>query len=83
MTRPTYVYRLKVQYPEGVDWRNPPTGWEPEEVYGPEGPDVQKFRWPPERAFLSKEAAAHRAKRLRDWGCTVIIERSEPVTWAT
>lgn len=79
--RPTYVYRLNVIYPEGVDWRNPPEGWMPMVVDGPEGQDIQTFTWPTRRHYMSREGAEDRARLLRGWGCTVTIERSDPVTW--
>lgn len=79
MSRRTYVYRLFVKYPEGVDWRNPPEAWTP---YGDglDGPE-ETFSWPQDRVFLSRRAADRRADRLRSYGCLVALERSEPVTW--
>lgn len=81
MSRPVYVYRLVVEYPEGVDWRNPPKGWVPLEAPHPEGSDVQRFSWPTRRHYMSREGATNRADLLAEWGCIVTIERSNPVTW--
>lgn len=75
----TYVYRLVVKYPEGVDWRNPPEGWEAR-IGGIEDGD-QEFSWPRRRNFLSKGGADNLARLLREWGCAVEVERSKPVEW--
>lgn len=76
MTRPIYTYRLNIEYPEGVDWRNPPAAWEEPEHFG-EFED-RTFHWPTERRFLSREGAEHRAELLRSWGCKVEIETVRP-----
>jgi hypothetical protein len=76
--RPTFVYMLAIEYPMGIDWRNPPENWEP--IFIPPD-DETSFQWPPERRFLSKRAAEHRAERLRSYGCTVEVRRSQPVVW--
>ena len=80
--RPVYVYRLKVEYPEGVDWRNPPKAWEPMVIDHPEGPDTQMFFWPTRKHYMSRPGAADRKALLESWGCKVEIERSDPVTWS-
>ncbi len=74
----TYVYRLVITYPEGIDWRNPPENWV-EEFIPPD--DSTTFQWPRERKYLSERGAAIRAMTLRSYGCTVTVERSNPVTW--
>lgn len=79
--RPVYVYRLEVEYPEGIDWRNPPKGWVPNVIDGPEGQDVQLFTWPARKHYMSRSGAETRADILREWGCKVVINRSNPVTW--
>lgn len=76
--RPVHVWRLDVTYPEGVDSRNPPAGWEPIEI----PPDDQTtFSWPRRRHYMSREGAEDRARLLRRWGCTVTVVRSRPVEW--
>lgn len=50
--RPVYVYRLKVDYPVGVDWSNPPEGWEPIVVPGVEGDHETTFAWPARKHYL-------------------------------
>lgn len=83
MSRPVYVYRLDVTYPEGVDWRNPPKAWLEERAE--EGPlddgRERYFAWPTRRHYMSREGAMNRADLLAEWGCIVTIERSNPVTW--
>lgn len=79
--RPVYVYRLKVDYPVGVDWRNPPEGWEPTVVPGVEGDHETTFAWPARKHYVSQKGAEGRADLLRGWGCTVVIERSKRVSW--
>lgn len=76
--RKLYAYRLVVEYPEGVDWRNPPEGWEPTPI-GPD--DESTFAWPQRLRYLSKSGAEGRADLLRGWGCKVAIERSNEITW--
>jgi len=76
--RHSFVYRLHVTYPEGIDWRNPPENWvEPEGSWG-----EVAFHWPKVRHYLSAHAANRRAELLRHYGCVVTIERSRPVEWA-
>lgn len=83
MTRPTYVYRLRVEYPEGVDWRNPPEAWEADEWQAADGSiESREFQWPRVRPYLSASGAKARADLLRKYGCTVEIERSEPVRFS-
>lgn len=82
--RRVYVYRLDVVYPEGSDapdWE--PEGWEPMWGTEPEtgAPERQVFRWPASRHCLTLGTAQRWATRLRNWGCKVEIERSEPVAW--
>lgn len=50
-------------------------------IDGPEGHDVQRFHWPSRRNYLSRSGADTMADILRGYGCTVTIERSEPVAW--
>lgn len=74
--RKLYAYRLHVTYPEGVDWRNPPEAWERD--YG--DPNTS-FDWPRVHPYLSRSGAKARADLLTKYGCTVTIERSDPITW--
>jgi hypothetical protein len=74
--RPLYAYRLVVEYPEGVDWSNPPELWERDP-----DPEAPGFQWPQARRYLSYSGARKRADLLRRYGCVVGIQRSEPITW--
>lgn len=78
---PVYVYRLVVEYPEGVGPDNPPKKWEPMVVDTIDGPERQVFSWPTRIHYMSRAGANERADLLRRWGCTVTIKRSNPVTW--
>lgn len=78
----TYVYRLHVEYPEGVDADNPPEAWDP----GPWNPDPEaddSFHWPQVTQYLSRSGAKRRADLLVKYGCKVGIERSKLVEWET
>ncbi len=79
--RPLYAYRLIVEYPEGVDYRNPPHLWEPDVIEGVEGAEETSFSWPPPRRYLSYSGAKKRADLLRRYGCVVGIQRSERIEW--
>lgn len=37
---------------------------------------------PRRRHWLSRAGAEHRARDLRYWGCEVLIEKSDPITWS-
>jgi hypothetical protein len=82
------VWRLVVELPEGVGWANPPQAWldwraEVEQDWGsvdPNAPEIN-FSWPQRRNFLSRGAALRMAERLRSYGATVTVERSDPVTF--
>lgn len=77
--RKRYAYRLIVDYPEGIDWRNPPEAWNPGDYYGFE--DGPSFHWPTPRVYFSRSGAKKRADLLESYGCSVTIERSNEVTW--
>ncbi len=84
--RPLYVYRLEVEYPDGVDWRNPPKLWLEENGdqsagFDDHGYDPPLFSWPNRRHYLSISGAKLGAERLRSWGCVVGIHRSERIEW--
>jgi hypothetical protein len=82
MTR-VFVYRLLVEYPEGVDWQNPPDAWTPDTFYDSDGtPEETTFSWPRERCYLSRGAAEKRANLLRSYGCTVRMLRAEAGPWS-
>jgi hypothetical protein len=93
VSRPTYLYRLEIVYPEGsvFDPERPEDrrwlDWEPENWQGWGGewdgnPDHDdSFRWPRTRLFLSQTAAKRRAELFEKYGAKVTIERSEAVTW--
>lgn len=86
------VYRLAIEYPEGSredrwpedNWH--PQGWEPADYQITSGPDAgswerTEFRWPAERAFLSRSGARQRKKLLEGYGAKVTILPSLPVEW--
>lgn len=84
----TYVYRLVVDIPEGVNYLNPPQAWldymaevNDSDRWG--GPEYGRpfFAWPQRRNFLTKAPADRMAERLRSYGATVAVERSQPVQW--
>lgn len=85
--RRTYLYRLNVEFPPGIDevgWE--PPGWsdDPEhQVQDPEtgGYEAVPFSWPLVRTYLSQTAANRRAALLRRYGAAVVVERSDPVVW--
>lgn len=79
--RATYVYRLKVEYPEGIDEERPPANWELGLDLTHWKEDGGSFRWPRKRRCLSLDTAQRWATRLMRYGCTVKIERSKPVEW--
>lgn len=78
--RPLYAYRLVVEYPDGVDWMNPPELWHQERAEG-EHDGEDGFQWPNARRYLSYSGAKKRADLLRRYGCVVGIQRSEPIEW--
>ncbi len=80
------VYRLRVARPEGSE----APGWEPEgwsEICVARGwtsdvdPGEVPFTWPRRLTYLSAAGAEERAKLLREYGATVVVERSLPVEW--
>lgn len=73
-----HAYRLVVEYPEGVNATNPPPAWESSQI---EIDEWDEFRWPRVHPYLSRSGAAKRADLLRSYGCTVTIEKSDPITW--
>lgn len=75
--RPLYAYRLEVDYPDGIDWSNPPHLWEQPS----DDPEAPGFSWPRTRNYLSLSGARKRADLLRRYGCVVGIQRSEPIEW--
>lgn len=87
--RPLYVYRLVVEYPDGIDWTNPPALWVEEFGDVDTGRDdatgayldPPTFHWPNRRHYLSMSGAKLAAERLRSYGCVVGINRSETVEW--
>jgi hypothetical protein len=87
--RQVYIYRLVVTLPEGSEsW-----GWEPDNwaawckdhgwmAYDREE-GVTTFSWgryTRRKHFMSNGAAERRAKWLREFGATVVVQRSLPVT---
>lgn len=74
--RPLYAYRLIVEYPDGVDYMNPPHLWERDP-----DPEAPGFQWPQTRRYLSYSGAKKRADLLRRYGCVVGIQRSERIEW--
>lgn len=78
--RPLYAYRLVVEYPDGIDWTNPPKLWQEDRDEGGIDPDLT-FSWPARRHYLSMSGARKRADLLRRYGCVVGIQRSDRITW--
>jgi hypothetical protein len=84
-----FLYRLVVTKPEGSEepgWA--PEGWEEiceargwwdPSAYGENDPPP--FGWPKRRLYLSAASAEYRAGLMRDYGATVVVERSDAVTW--
>lgn len=89
MSRPVYVYRLRVEVPpesvDDPDWYPESPSFEIERWYDHEQDTgarvLRRFRWPQRRLYLSGGAARSQARRLREWGATVEVERSEAVEW--
>lgn len=83
--RKQYAYRLVVTYPEGVGWANPPQAWkgdlDDDLAYNSDPEADNGFHWPRVRPYLSRSGAKARADLLVRYGCTVTIERSDPITW--
>jgi hypothetical protein len=88
MPRKTYVYQLKVIYPEGSlepGWR--PACWsDPEYLAGLSRKARRElrnatFRWPRVRLLLSGSSAWKKAALLTWYGAHVTVLRSEPVVW--
>ena len=85
--RTTYVYRLVVTYPEGIGPDNPPKAWcdymdslmDEASYHDPNLEPV--FHWPARRRFFDRATAERRAGFLREYGCTVTVERSKPIEW--
>ena len=86
--RPTYVYRLVVTIPEGVDYSNPPQAWTDYMTelgaWSSPNPDAPEpmFFWPARRNFLSQASAKKHAERLRSYGAAVEIVRSLALQFA-
>jgi len=76
------IYTLDVEYPEGVDYHNPPQAWldyiNSLDIYG----DEPAFHFPRRRNFLTKDAAERRAGYLREYGCVVKVIASKPIEWS-
>ena len=94
--RAVRVWRLDIAYPPGSHPdqpdNDPRAEWAPdtpdmaeidhhEQETGAPVYRSETFRWPVERMFLSRSGAVVRATKLREWGSTVTIHRSRPVTW--
>lgn len=77
-TSPLHAYRLVVEYPEGVNDTNPPATWGRSQIADDE---YDTFQWPRVHPYLSRSGAKKRADLLRSYGCTVTIEKSDPITW--
>jgi hypothetical protein len=89
VSRNVFVYRLTVELPEEASdpsWRPPDGTWDDDQEKHPredeEGYPIP-WRWPSRRLFTSKDTADRTAAKLRSWGATVTVERSNPVTWPT
>lgn len=78
--RPTYVWRLEVEYPPTTPW---PNGGVPgnEASYKFAAENDGHFWWPRHTRYLSERTAYRRAELLRKYGATVTVVRSDPITW--
>lgn len=65
------MYRLIVQYPEKPTIPD----------HSPYGSEGIPFSWPMKRDYLSLGGAQHRANLFREYGATVEIVASRPVSW--
>jgi hypothetical protein len=81
--KPTYVYRLDIEYPQisGAllaiwDGICEEKGW-----YDGDSAEPRPFSWPAERKFLSKPAASSRKQLLERLGAKVEVVQSLPVEW--
>jgi hypothetical protein len=84
MTRPRRVYQLDITYPDREHAAEHPdqTEWRYDAAAGGHVPDEPSpTPWPVERLFLSRSGAQHRARKLREWGCTVTVHPSDPIIW--
>jgi hypothetical protein len=91
--RTRYVYRLDITYPPNSfpfreDWDPAwhPNGYTPtpvNEMGRRWDLAIAAFEWPRERVFLSQSGAEHRADVFRQYGATVTVVRSNPITWPT
>jgi hypothetical protein len=81
--RKRYAYRLLVTYPELDDpWVGPDTDAARAWLAATNDPNGdQVWRWPAVKTYLSSTAANRKANLLRSLGCSVIVERSNPITW--
>lgn len=70
------VYRLDVQIPDDRRWP-----WQPPDYPLSLDPDDRGWTWPARRMYLSRSGAMGAAARLRVWGATVTVNRSEPIVW--
>lgn len=78
MSRPAYVYRLDVVWPEGT----PRVGCDLSEPYSTCESCYTLDRtggWPRWRRYLSAVNAGRRAARLRHLGAQVTVQRSRPI----
>ena len=81
--RKRYAYRLHVTYPELSDPRGgPDTDAAREWLASTNDPfGEQVWRWPAVKTYLSPSTANRKATLLRSLGCSVVVERSNPITW--
>lgn len=80
MTRPSYVWRLDVEYPPTEPW---PRAGVPGNAASYEFAEQNDghFWWPRHTRCLSERTANKRAELLRKYGATVTVVRSNPITW--
>ena len=81
MSRPSYVWKLEVEYPSSEPW---PNGGVPDNAasYKFAAQNDGHFWWPRCPRYLSKRAAVKRADLLRMYGATVTVVQSDPITWS-
>lgn len=73
MNRPTYVYRIVVDH-----LPDEPSLTSQRDI---DSYELDDWRWPRVRSYLSERAAHRRAQLIRFYGGQAHVERSEQVVW--
>jgi hypothetical protein len=80
--RPTYVWKLDVEYPEGAHYGGwAPEGWHPDDEYLHRFA-TDEFIWPSVKSvYASRSGAVDRANLLESYGAKVRLLCSAPLTF--